>query len=131
AHQTDPVPGVDAKVGAGQELPGSDSDLDILGTDHPADSTAATASAGKSNPAEVGRITRRAGCGLAALAWCRPSWTLRAGGLQNTGGMSVTYRPWAEGDEVAARAAFGPPDTPQAELDRTLLGPDASAPWRH
>ena len=45
--------------------------------------------------------------------------------------MNVTYRPWAEGDEVAARDAFGPPDTPQAELDRTLLGPGATDPWRH
>ncbi|QOR72238.1 GNAT family N-acetyltransferase [Ruania alkalisoli] len=44
--------------------------------------------------------------------------------------MSVTFRPWREGDEVAAATAFGAPDTPQANLDRPLLGPDAEDPWR-
>ncbi|WP_159622403.1 GNAT family N-acetyltransferase [Ruania rhizosphaerae] len=44
--------------------------------------------------------------------------------------MSVTFRAWREGDEVAAAAAFGASDTPQANLDRLLLGPDAEDPWR-
>lgn len=61
---------------------------------------------------------------------CRGGWTYGGVRGQNTGHMTVTYRRWSDGDEVAARAAFGRPDTPQAELDRTLLGPDAQAPWR-
>ncbi|WP_022916542.1 GNAT family N-acetyltransferase [Ruania albidiflava] len=44
--------------------------------------------------------------------------------------MTISYRPWQEGDEVAARERFGEPDTPQSALDRPLLGPDAPDPWR-
>ena len=44
--------------------------------------------------------------------------------------MTISYRPWQEGDEVAVRQALGDPDTPQAALDRPLLGPDATDPWR-
>lgn len=44
--------------------------------------------------------------------------------------MTISYRPWREGDEVTARAALGDPDTPQSALDRALLGPDAADPWR-
>ncbi|WP_147917709.1 GNAT family N-acetyltransferase [Ruania zhangjianzhongii] len=44
--------------------------------------------------------------------------------------MTISYRPWREGDEVAVREALGDPDTPQSALDRPLLGPDAADPWR-
>ncbi|SED91254.1 GNAT family N-acetyltransferase [Ruania alba] len=44
--------------------------------------------------------------------------------------MTVTFRPWREGDEIAAAASFGAPDTPEAGLDRPLLGLDAEDPWR-
>lgn len=44
--------------------------------------------------------------------------------------MTISYRPWQEGDEVAVREALGDPDTPQSALDRPLLGPDATDPWR-
>lgn len=44
--------------------------------------------------------------------------------------MTISYRPWREGDEIAADEALGDPDTPQAALDRPLLGPDAADPWR-
>ncbi|UFU05039.1 GNAT family N-acetyltransferase [Ruania halotolerans] len=44
--------------------------------------------------------------------------------------MTVTFRPWRDGDDAAATAAFGAPDTPQAGLDRPLLGPDTENPWR-
>ena len=44
--------------------------------------------------------------------------------------MTISYRRWREGDEIAAREALGDPDTPQAALDRPLLGPDAADPWR-
>lgn len=58
------------------------------------------------------------------------AWTPARRTLHNNGHMSVSYRPWSEGDEVAARGEFGLPDTPQTELDRALLGPDATSPWR-
>ncbi|HIZ34641.1 MAG TPA: GNAT family N-acetyltransferase [Candidatus Ruania gallistercoris] len=44
--------------------------------------------------------------------------------------MTISYRPWQEGDEVAVYAALGDPDTPQSALDRPLLGPAATDPWR-
>jgi len=44
--------------------------------------------------------------------------------------MTISYRPWREGDEVAARETLGEVDTPQSAVDRPLLGPDAPDPWR-
>ena len=44
--------------------------------------------------------------------------------------MTISYRPWQEGDEVAARKTLGEVDTPQSAVDRPLLGPDAPDPWR-
>lgn len=44
--------------------------------------------------------------------------------------MSIDYRPWRDGDAAGALAAFGEPGTPQAGVDRPLLGPNAADPWR-
>lgn len=44
--------------------------------------------------------------------------------------MTISYRPWREGDEIAVREALGEVDTPQSAVDRPLLGPDAPDPWR-
>ncbi|UFU04315.1 GNAT family N-acetyltransferase [Ruania suaedae] len=45
--------------------------------------------------------------------------------------MSITYRPWAEGDEVAAGAALGEPESARIALDRPSFGLPSAEAWRH
>ncbi len=106
--QTDPVAGVDAEGGPGEELTSPDAELHVLRTDHWSHSTGAPAPDPTGYRSATGEVAH-------------PAILVS---------MTISYRPWREGDDVAARAALGEVDTPQSAVDRPLLGPDAPDPWR-